>query len=277
MRRDGWATTGAGRRQLFRCVSADGTSHRFVGPDAAETTPAPDGRRIAYVVVCPRPGHKDGVVQSRGTRQTSTGTWRRFTCVRPGGGTHSFRVMINEKGAAVPTVTPAAPTCPEHPDSHVVRAGTYGARSPRQRYLCRPEGGAAHQFTPPLSREAVSPGEACKRCDELLSVHHGPVTAARHTPWPLLGVVQALNDLSLGESYATVSLALRAKRDAVREHLEYAHGVKAFARTASSARTSSQSYSRTQRRNAWRVAADLVEQYAPAVFGEFEARYLREA
>ena len=90
MHRDGWTTTSAGRRQLFRCVGADGTSHRFVGPDPADTTPVPDGRRNAFVMVCPRPGRKDGVIQSRGTRTTSTGTWRRFTCVRPGGGSHSL-------------------------------------------------------------------------------------------------------------------------------------------------------------------------------------------
>lgn len=276
VRRDGWATTGAGRRQFFRCISASGEAHRFVGPLAADCD-EPDGRRSAYAVFCPRPGHKDAVIQSRGVRTTSTGTWRRFVCTRPDGGKHSFRVMVSEGTLGAPVAAPVPPSCPEHSKSKVVRAGTYGKNNPRQRYLCRPEGGKPHQFTPPLSRETVSLEDSCKRCDELLSPHHGPLTAARGTTWPLPGIAQALNDLSLGESYANVSLALRAQRDATQDHLKAEHGVTAFTRISPPSSTSTTSHSRRQRRNAWRVAADLVEQYSPPLFAEVEERLRVEA
>lgn len=273
--RDGWADTKDGRRQYFKCVDQDGSSHRFYG-DPGGDQPR-DQRRTRFDVTCPEPGHKDAVIQSRGTRTTSTGKWRRFLCVRPNGSKHMFRVMVVENGLAAATPTTPPPPCPEHPTAKVVRAGTYGKRSPRQRYVCRPEGGKPHQFTPPLSREAVSAGQSCKRCDELLSPHHGPVTAARHTPWTLIGVAQALNDLSLGESYANVSLALRAQRDAAHQHLEQEHGISAFTRTEEPIETGSKSHSRRQRRNSWRVAADLVEQYSPALFAEVGERYKADA
>lgn len=275
VRKDGWATTKSGRRPFLRCISATGEAHRFLGPPVDNQEP--DGRRTAYAVFCPQPGHKDALIQSRGVRTTKTGTWRRFVCTRPSGDTHSFRVMVTEGTLASPVATPAPPACPEHPASKVVRAGTYGKHNPRQRYLCRPEDGKPHQFTPPLARETVSPGDSCTRCDELLSPHHGPLTAARSTTWPLPGIAQALNDLSLGESYANVSLALRAQRDAARDHLKTEHGVVAFTRRSATTVTSTTSHSRRQRRNAWRVAADLVEQYSPPMFAEVAARYEAEA
>ena len=265
--KDGARSSKTGRRQSYRCVDADDVAHYFrVAQEPPKPVSAPTLLR------CPRPGHKDATLQSRGTRTTSTGSWRRYLCTRPNGDRHTFQVMLSE--ADVPVAAPASPPpkCPEHPESKVKRSGTYGRRIRRQRYLCRPEDGKAHQFTPPLSREAVSPGDSCTRCDELLSPHHGPVTAARHTPWTLTGVAQALNDLSLGESYANVSLALRAQRDTAREHLSAAHGIETFPATPAPVATSAESYSRRERRNAWRVAADLVEQYAPPLFAEIEQR-----
>ena len=272
VRKDGWASTKDGWRQVYRCLSPDGASHRFYGPLAGD--PVPDARRGSHNLRCPQPGHAGSVIQSRGLRAARDGTWRRYTCVRPGGQKHSFRVMVGAEGAPVAAVVPPPPDCPEHDDARVVRAGTYpSGGSRRQRYQCHPaDGSKPHQFTPPLSREAVAPGDACVRCDELLSPHHGPITAARHTPWTLTGVTKALNDLSLGESYANVSLALRAQRDAAREHLSEAHGVEAFGSLAAPVASSSTSYSREDKKNAWRVAADLVEQYAPPLFAEAEAR-----
>ena len=274
VRRDGWATTKDGRRQIYRCISPDGVAHRFYG-DLSQA-PAPDGRRQVFNVRCPVPSHVDATVQSRGLRKTSDGTWRRFSCERPNGDRHTFRMLT---GAAADTpvvaVLPASPPvpCREHPDARVVRAGTYAVAGARkQRYQCYPtDGSKPHQFTPPLAREAVSPGESCARCDELLSPHHGPITAARHTPWTLTGVAQALNNLSLGESYAIVSLTLRAQRDAAREHLSSEHGVEAFGSAAAPPVNVSASASRRDKKNAWRIAADLVEQYSPLLFGEVEA------
>lgn len=273
--RDGTVPTKDGRKHLYRCTAADGTSHRFRG-DLVQA-PGGDGRRKVPPVVCPT--HRDGVVRAKGVRTTTTGTWRRYLCTRPNGQQHRFQVMADTPApVAAPPVQPPPP-CPEHPDSSVIRAGTYGARGiRRQRYLCRPADGKPHQFTPPLSREAVARGEACTRCDELLSPHHGPVTAARHTPWTLAGVAKALNDLSLGASYANVSLALRAQRDAARAHMHEAHGIEFTVTTTLMPTTSTTtSYSRQQRRNSWRIAADLVEQYSPPLFADVETRYRAEA
>jgi hypothetical protein len=258
--------------QTYRCSAADGATHWFRAP-LSDPTAGPTARPAGQVR-CPTSGHRDGKVQSRGVRETRSGTWRRYVCRRPNGETHSFQLMLSEAdGVAVAPRLPP-PDCPEHPGSRVIRWGTYGLRSQRQRYLCRPAEGKPHQFTPPLSREAVEPGEACDTCDELLSPHHGPVTAARHTPWTLVGVAKALNDLSLGESYANVSLALRAQRDAAMEHLSSAHGVETSANSAAPVATSSASYSQRQRKNAWRVAADLVEQYSPPLYAAVEEELL---
>lgn len=278
VRKDGWATTKDGRRQIYRCISPEGVAHRFYGPTT--TTAAPVGRRTDHKVRCPQPGHADGFVQSRGTRPTKTGTWQRFTCVRPNGHKHSFRVMLEPSGQpTTPRNAPPPPACTEHPGSRVVRAGTYSSgNSRRQRYQCHPKDGSRpHQFTPPLAREAVTSGASCTRCDELLSPHHGPISAARHTPWTLTGVAKALNDLSLGESYANVSLALRAQRDAARQHLHDAHGIDAFGATVTSAASTSTSYTRRDKRNAWRVAADLVEQYSPPLYAAVDAQLRADA
>lgn len=276
--RDGSRPGKDGRRQTYRCVAADGVTHRFRGEPTQRPEQEPTDVRE---VRCPRPGHRDAVIQSRGTRTTNSGTWRRYTCVPANDERHSFQLLVEEstsRQVAAPTTPP--PPCPEHPDSHVVRWGTYGRRSRRQRYLCRPgeQGAQPHQFTPPLSREAVTLGEMCGRCDELLSPHHGPVTAARHTPWPLMGVVQALYTLAMGESYASVSLGLRAHRDAARAHLHDEHGVTwDVAKTDATPVPSAGGPSRKERRNAWRLAADLVEQYSPALFADVHARAVADA
>jgi len=184
---------------------------------------------------------------------------------------------MQTENSLIPAPVSPPPACPEHPGSKVIRNGTYGVHSPRQRYRCTPEGDRPHQFTPPLSREVVTLGEECARCDELLSPHHGPLTAARSTTWTLVGVAQALSNLSRGQSYADVSLGLRAQRDAANEHLRVEHGVVTFTRSSSTASTTTGSYSQRQRRNAWRVAADLVEQYSPPLFGAVDAQFRAEA
>lgn len=161
-----------------------------------------------------------------------------------------------------------------------MRNGTFGA-SPkavkpngpkRQRYRCEPVDGKVHYFSPSLTREAVNDGQACSTCDELLSPHRGALTAARHTPWTLPGIVQALNDLSLGSSYAAVSLQLRAQRAAAEEHLATAHGFDITLRGGPASK--SQSWTREQGQNAWHLAADIVEQYAPLLLTTVSARLI---
>jgi hypothetical protein len=187
-------------------------------------------------------------------------------------------LLLDDNGRAPAAATSVPPPdCPEHPGSRVARAGTYGKQRLRQRYLCRPDGGKPHQFTPPLSREAVSPGETCVRCDELLSPHHGPITAARHTPWTLVAVVQALNDLSLGASYASVGVALRAQRELARQHLSHDHGIEGVFRRDDGSSTAARDFTARDRKNAWRLAADLVEQYSPLLYDDVAARHVADA
>ena len=119
------------------------------------------------------------------------------------------------------------PGCPEHAVSKVTRQGVYGrGATKRQRYRCVPaDGTAPHTFTPPLAREAVEGGvESCTTCDELLSPHRGALTGARHTPWTLALYARALNELSMGASYAAVSLMMREYRDRASRHLLEHHG-----------------------------------------------------
>lgn len=162
------------------------------------------------------------------------------------------------------------PACVEHAGSRVTRYGSFGKGARRrQRYRCAPADGAApHYFSPPLTREVVAAGDSCTTCDELLSPHRGSLTGARHTPWTLKVVARALADLSLGVSYAGVSLAMREQRAAAAAHLLDAHG---FDVTAPASATASGSWTGRQGKGAWHLAADLVEQYAPLLFAPVAA------
>jgi hypothetical protein len=127
------------------------------------------------------------------------------------------------------------------------------------------DGSAPHTFAPPLPREAVEVGvESCATCDELLSPHRGALTGARHTPWTLALYARALSELSMGASYASVSLMMREYRDRASRHLLEHHGGAALldARATGVA----QSYTAAQGKSAWHLAADLVEQYAPLLW-----------
>lgn len=116
----------------------------------------------------------------------------------------------------------------------------------------------------------------------LLSPHRGALTAARHTPWLLKTVASALAELSLGRSYAAVSLEMRAQRRAAEQHLRDAHGLTLGTKPAvpvpdpfavepttavktveSNERSRATSERREQGQRAWHLAADLVEQYSP--------------
>jgi len=263
-----------GTRQRVLCQGPDGVSHGFsyVVDDAKGL----DKRKKGHGVLCPSAGHRDGKVRAKGTVTTSTGTWGRYLCVRPTGSKHYFRVLVSADGAVL-TSMEKPPDCREHSASKVVRHGKYGkGKTQRQRYRCEPnDGEPVHYFTPPLSREAVSLGSSCSTCDDLLSPHRGALTAARHTPWTLRGIVQALNDLSLGTSYAAASLALRAQRDEAWDHLRSAHGVE-MTMTDTPVASTSESWNTRQGKGAWHLAADLVEQYAPLLFDVVTSRLVAE-
>lgn len=225
-------------------------------------------RSRPHLVICPDPRHRDAGIQSRGTRKTEAGIWSRYQCQRPTGATHFFRIQKASDGSARVSVT-KPPVCPEHSKSNVVRHGTYGAgATKRQRYRCNPiENLPTHTFSPPLSREAVGLMASCSGCDELLSPHRGTLTAARHTPWTLAGIIQALNNLSLGLSYAAASIDLRAQRKKAFEHLSIEHGIELLPKNLSDQPTST-SLLREQGRNSWHLGADLVEQYSPILFSK---------
>lgn len=213
----------------------------------------------------PDPRHADARVQGRGTRTTKAGTWRRFRCTRPDGSSHFFQVLASAAGTQL-TSLDRPPGCPEHAVSKVTRQGVYGrGATKRQRYRCVPaDGTPPHTFTPPLTREAVEVGvESCATCDELLSPHRGALTGARHTPWTLALYARALNELSMGSSYAAVSLMMREYRDRASRHLLEHHGGALLDGRATGA---AQSYTAAQGKSAWHLAADLVEQYAPLLW-----------
>lgn len=182
----------------------------------------------------------------------------------------------------------------------------------RQRYLCRPHGRGEdadkHSFAPPLSREKVTPHSACATCDELLSPHAGTLTAARHTSWVLHQQAFALNELSMGASYSQTGLLLRERRGDVLAHLathetdqehpepepretakvpqeltahdgpEVADDGSGEPETESKAGPLAPSQERSisasaqDGRSAWQLAANLVEQYAPLLYGEVTER-----
>lgn len=286
----GYVKTKAGRRpsaqglqQRYRCTAPDGSSHVFSVPLPAEVAGerATTGPRTAHHsrkhdVVCPKASHADGTVRFKGSRTNGKGTWSRFQCVRPNRERHYFSLLTAPTGSVVSSLS-LPPECPEHPSSTVVRNGTFSRKrktddprsTPRQRYRCDPGAeGKVHYFTTPLPREAVAVGEAaCPECDELLSPHRGPLAGARHTPWSLKNIAQALNDLSNGSSYATVSMEMRARRDRAREHLRsHVHGAEPALLSEGSPESSSGSWTTEQAKNSWHLAADLVEQYSPLFF-----------
>lgn len=100
--KDGYVETRAGPRQLLRCISVEGTAHRFRGGFVEPVVPV----LIGEAVRCPKAGHKDATIRSKGTRATRTGTWRRFECLRPNGERHWFKVMQTE------VLTPASRSDP---------------------------------------------------------------------------------------------------------------------------------------------------------------------
>lgn len=158
--RNGPVPTKTGRKQEYKCIAADGSTHRF----RVAATDEPAKAKPTREVRCPVRGHKDATLQSRGPRVSATGTWWRYTCVRPKGTPHTFRVMVSEDGTTTAAAVSPPPPCREHPGSKVTRAATYGKlhkkRRPyarRQRYMCTPnedqldEDGnrcKPHQFTP---------------------------------------------------------------------------------------------------------------------------------
>lgn len=263
VRRRGLRTSAAGTRQRLECVPDDGGKHFFTLPVPQPVEPPAPTR-----VRCPDPRHADARIHARGTRKSKAGTWQRYRCIRPDGTRHDFQVLAAAAAGSQLTSLDRPPPCPEHKRSRVTRHGVYGkGHRKRQRYRCIPldDPSAAHTFTPPLTREVVAVGaDSCATCDELLSPHRGTLTGARHTPWTLTLYARALNDLSMGASYASVSLMMRKHRDRASRHLLEHQGEAVLLN--GQAAGSPESYTAKQGKSAWHLAANLVEQYAPLLW-----------
>ncbi len=281
-----------GPKQKYRCTAPDGASHYYAVVPASSTGPKAavgPGKRHhlrRYDVACPKRAHVEHKVRFKGTRTTADGLiWGKFQCVPPvgKGKPHYFSVLRSVTGSAITTLD-RPPDCLSHKLSNVVRNGRVGRPGtvPRQRYRCTPaDGSDIHYFMTPLPREEVHAGvEACSVCDELLSPHRGALGGARRTPWTLKNLAQALNDLSTGSSYATVSMEMRQRRDAARRHVVSHQGGQDDPVVLSEDAPGSKAMSWTteQSKNSWHLAADLVEQYSHLFFDTVNAGMLaREA
>ena len=213
---------------------------------------------------CPDPLHVDSVVVSKGRRESSKGTLRRYLCRPKAGAPHSFSLV--EGPVPMPIHSPP-PACPEHPGSKVVRNGFYATSTtkPRQMYRCFPDGeGRVHAFVPKLARDHVHTGrDSCVECEELRGTHRGDKTVARRHSWSARVVADALKDLSEGKSYAAVSREVRRATGRTRT------------RAATGATTPRTKYAGSAlSANAWHTAADWVETFSPVLWADLEPRML---
>ena len=282
----------AGSRQKYRCTAPDCTRHYFIATATRSGGSKPRAglnkkhHRRKHDVSCPQRAHARHRVRFRGTRTNADGSaWEKFQCVPTvgKGKSHYFSVLRSATGSAITTLD-RPPDCREHELSTVIRYGPTGRKRTvrKQRYRCTPaDGSDIHYFTTPLPREEVRAGvETCSVCDELLSPHRGALGGARRTPWTLKNLAQALNDLSTGSSYATVSMEMRQRRDAARRHLVSHQGGQddPIVLSEDAPGSKAKSWTTEQSKNSWHLAADLVEQYSHLFFDKVNADMLaREA
>lgn len=98
------------------------------------------------------------------------------------------------------------PTCPDHPQSHVVRNGLrLGGR--RQRYLCRPPEGNSHQLTRSVTEELVGACLTCRR-----DWDRG-VAVARQARFLLAQAVGFLATVGAGASMREAAERVRLERE----------------------------------------------------------------
>ena len=231
---------------------------------------------------CTNPQHADATVTKHGTQTNRSGVWQRWLCRRPNGDTHGFQTLKTANGSVVRTDT-QPPDCPYHgSDCRVVRDGkrrrtdAKGAVSTHQSYQCTPgNGDAEHKFVLALPRETVHVGhDACAECEELLSPHRGTQAVARRNRYALKAVVQTLSDISAGTSYAQAAEDLHTRTARALGHLQPYPGGQAAGTTLNlpGSQTNTSSGTAKRRKNGWRRAADLTEQYAPLLWDHVNTR-----
>lgn len=264
-------------------------------------------RRTVAAALCFE--HPRSHVVSVGTRQTASGLRRDYRCTPAVGEPHKFSVPVGTDPRTVAGRWSPPPPCLTHPDSKVIRSGTYGSESSkrRQRYQCTPiDDTRPHVFTPTLPRDHVHEGEEhCAHCEELRGVHRGePAVARRHT-WSLRVVVRGLEMLARGDSYADVGRWARRVTGSTRtrkpandetdgddEPVEDLVDDTADAaqegtpesqddepgQTGEAAKAErSGSAAAREAKNAWHIGADWVEAFAPVVFAPAETQLRSKA
>lgn len=209
------------------------------------------------------------------------------------------------------------PRCAKHPTGRVTRHGPYGEKKAgriRQRYLCEPgcpdhpipcpadcanesrcrthrtkpcspTCRAAHHcsehpercpktcprrphaFTPPLPRRWIEGHgfeDACEHCEQPRSVHHGEQNAARHHSFTSLTVAAGIIRMSGGDTYSeTGQWALRQRKGKVAKR--------------ASGSAPRKPASRARANNAWHIAADWVETFAPVLYNPLDAELRAKA
>ena len=212
--------------------------------------------------ICPRPGHDDFQVFSRGRRTKTDGTpTRRFRCVAPDGTAHSFELDASQEA----TVVVKPERCPTHPDGRTHKAGRYSSGGhPRQMFRCFPaDGSKAHCFTPPVPRDQVCGDETCEECAQHRQPLHGDEASGRVHRFSARQVARVLIALAEGHTYAAAGLAARTSR----------------ADSARAARTLAKRHANTRQMTpdevldhsqdpayTWQVAASFAETYTPVLW-----------
>lgn len=106
--------------------------------------------------------------------------------------------------------------------------------------------------------------EHCAHCEELRGIHRGETAVARRHAWPTRLVVQGLDQLAAGASYADVGRWARRVTGTTRtKKIEKRSGGKKTGRVRSPASAAS--------RNAWHIAADWVEAFAPVIWAPLDS------
>jgi hypothetical protein len=243
-------------------------------------------------MACPKPAHADGTVTFRGVvpdkaptggrtlddARAARGTRMKWRCDRPNGESHHFTTLTGGDDRIVTSMDPM-PRCPTHGmASEVTRygftstKGKDGKQIPgsvaRQRYRCVPAAADAkpHCFTARLPRAKVETGvEFCPVCEDQLTAHQGQLSGARGTRLSLANIVTSLRDLAFGASYSKVGRDIIARRSAL-DLQQHTHSAADRTLSPSLPETRTEDWTARQSRAAWRLAADLVEQYSPIVW-----------
>ncbi len=212
-----------GTFQTYRCVPLTAKAHRFSLPtdensrrrrSAGGGPPCPEhpkGHTIRFgtyratnprqLYQCRHLGKCSDACQKRCDGSGHAGPCR-FVCLKSCQGDHDgscFRPCRAKRATCETDHEGCVRLCPSKCD------GDHDGPCVR---ACRKACDGTHTFTPPLPRFHVRSGDQCVGCLELRGYHRGETAAARKHRPTARSIAQALNDESLGESYATVGRAV---------------------------------------------------------------------